>query len=410
MYYSAIVLLAMLVLCIENHDILAKRDRSTESPAQRAYRGFLFWVLIYYAVDAVWGVLDAHRLWTALYIDTLIYFIALAIGVLYWTRYTVVYLDEKNAFGKFLLYIGNILFAAITLLVVVNAFTPVLFYVDETGYHANPVRYALLVTLIVLLLMISGYAFSSVRRKRGKAGSRYLAIGFFGLIMASFLAAQLWFPNLPLYSIAYMTGTCLLRTFVVNNEKKEYEEQLEEALAREKCQHAELISARELAYRDALTGVKSKLAYIEEEEKFSEQIERGAVSAFAVAVFDVNNLKGINDTEGHEQGDLAIIEAARAICRVFAHSPVFRIGGDEFAAFLTGEDYENRQALQADFEQAVAGAGRNGGALVAIGMADYQPGRDFNIFDIFRRADVSMYNRKNRQKQAPDGAADAAPV
>ena len=234
MYYSAIGLLAILVLLLENHDILFKRSPDGERPAQRAYRGFLFWVLIYYVVDALWGVLEARQLWTALFIDTLIYFIALAIGVLYWTRYTVVYLDDKSAFGKFLLYIGNVLFAAISLLVLVNVFTPVLFYVDETGYRANPVRYALLITLIVLLLVISGYAFSSFFRKRGTAGRRYRTIGFFGLIMAAFLTAQLWFPELPLYTIAYMMGTCLLHTFVVNDEKEEYKQQLEESLAREK--------------------------------------------------------------------------------------------------------------------------------------------------------------------------------
>ena len=47
--------------------------------------------------------------------------------------------------------------------------------------------------------------------------------------MGVFLFVQLWFPYLPLYSIAYMLGTCLLHTLVINDEKEEYRRGMEEA-------------------------------------------------------------------------------------------------------------------------------------------------------------------------------------
>ena len=67
--------------------------------------------------------------------------------------------------------------------------------------------------------------------------------------------------------------------------------------------------------------------------------------AFAVCMFDCNCLKQINDEYGHDKGDIFLKETTRIICDVFEHSPVFRIGGDEFVAVLQNGDYENREAL-----------------------------------------------------------------
>lgn len=60
---------------------------------------------------------------------------------------------------------------------------------------------------------------------------------------------------------------------------------------------------------------------------------------FALLVADVNGLKEANDALGHESGDQLIKNTSRCICKIFEHSPVFRIGGDEFVVILTGEDY-----------------------------------------------------------------------
>ena len=79
-------------------------------------------------------------------------------------------------------------------------------------------------------------------------------------------------------------------------------------LMRQKAEHSErqLGHVRNLAYTDALTGVKSKLAYCETEEELNEMISQGQTAPFAVAVCDVNGLKFINDTQGHKAGDAYI--------------------------------------------------------------------------------------------------------
>ena len=68
-------------------------------------------------------------------------------------------------------------------------------------------------------------------------------------------------------------------------------------------------------------------------------------------MIDLNFLKVINDTYGHECGNAAIKRLCKLVCKIFAHSPVFRIGGDEFAVILRGSDYENIEKLVAEFNE-----------------------------------------------------------
>ena len=231
MYYSAIGLLAVIILLIENRDILLNRSGAFELPAWKVYRKFLFAVLVYYITDILWGILESRRLAAALFADTTIYFVAMAVGVLFWAQYTVAYLDKKGGFGRILILVSRLIAGLITLLAVVNIFVPMLFTVGEgCVYRALPARYVMLVAQILLFLNTSIYAFSlSIRQKVAQEKrERYRTLGFFGLIMAVFLTVQIWFPYIPLYSIAYMLGTCLLHAFVVNAETGEIRQKLEE--------------------------------------------------------------------------------------------------------------------------------------------------------------------------------------
>ena len=230
MYYSAIGLLAILILIIENQDILLKKARP-ENPTLKDYRYFLFSVLLYYITDAFWGLFEALKLPGLLFADTSIYYITMALGVLFWTRYVIVYMEEGTGFGRVFIYAGRVLACVIAVFNFINIFVPVMFTVDaDCVYHALTVRHILLAAQIVLLLLISGYASSLIMRKdSGKRNRRYESIAFFGMIMAVFLMGQMWSPNLPLYTIGYLLGTSLLRTFVIGDEKAEYKSELKEA-------------------------------------------------------------------------------------------------------------------------------------------------------------------------------------
>ncbi|MBQ9061015.1 MAG: GGDEF domain-containing protein, partial [Firmicutes bacterium] len=161
----------------------------------------------------------------------------------------------------------------------------------------------------------------------------------------------------------------------------------------------ELHAAREKANRDALTGVKSKHAYDEMSLEINHEIDRGGSVPFAIAVCDVNGLKEVNDTQGHAAGDKLILDATHRICEIFKHSPVFRIGGDEFVVIMKGSDYEQRQALLERMENINQTSKESGGVIVACGTSQWQPGKDASIEEVFARADASMYENKSALKQ-----------
>ena len=160
----------------------------------------------------------------------------------------------------------------------------------------------------------------------------------------------------------------------------------------------ELGNARSLAYTDPLTGVKSKYAFVEKEIDMDHRIDDGDVTEFAVVVGDINGTKTVNDTQGHRAGDEYIRAGCMLICRCFKSSPVYRIGGDEFAVLLVGTDFERRQelldSLNAQMEQNIG----TGKPVAALGVAVYRPGEDNTFRSVFERADGDMYRRKKELK------------
>ncbi len=176
-------------------------------------------------------------------------------------------------------------------------------------------------------------------------------------------------------------------------------ENRDEDVRREKEQLAALSMANEIARRDELTHTKNKTAYHEMEDELQRQIEEGC-DPFGIVVCDINGLKMINDTEGHKAGDDYIKASCMLICRIYHHSPVFRIGGDEFVVVLRGQDFENRASLLSTLRKQVEENIRIGeGPVVASGLAEYRPVADHSVEDVFNRADSQMYDDKTRLKE-----------
>ena len=159
------------------------------------------------------------------------------------------------------------------------------------------------------------------------------------------------------------------------------------------------------AFVDALTSVRNKRAYAEFTDELQARLDQGEPVEYAIGVFDCDNLKQMNDENGHDKGDLYIKASCRLICRVFQHSPVFRIGGDEFAVVLQNEDFRNRDALIEQFERekneiSAVVDNRWEEPRVAIGIAVYDPALDETVTDTMRRADKNMYENKRKGKKA----------
>ncbi|MCR5419406.1 MAG: amino acid permease [Lachnospiraceae bacterium] len=167
---------------------------------------------------------------------------------------------------------------------------------------------------------------------------------------------------------------------------------------REKENNKALGEAQSMAYKDPLTGVKSKHAYVEKEEYFNVRIRSEEIDNFGVVVCDVNGLKQVNDTLGHKAGDEYIKNACMMVCKIFKHSPVFRIGGDEFVVTLEGDDYSNRIDLMKALNDMVENNNKTGGVVVAAGISEFEQGLDISYRQVFDRADELMYVRKKELK------------
>ena len=154
---------------------------------------------------------------------------------------------------------------------------------------------------------------------------------------------------------------------------------------------------------DALTSVRNKGAFDEYVQDMQKQIEQKEPIEFAIGVFDCDDLKKINDQYGHDKGNEYLKVASRLICKTFQHSPVFRIGGDEFTVIIRNEDYQNREALAEQFEQSrkeICEKAENSWekVCVAMGIADYDPEQDYSVNDTVSRADRLMYENKRQRK------------
>lgn len=153
------------------------------------------------------------------------------------------------------------------------------------------------------------------------------------------------------------------------------------------------------AYQDALTKVKNKAAY----DIMAESLDRDAannLAEYSIVMIDLNRLKLINDQYGHERGNEYIIGSCRIICKVFKHSPVFRIGGDEFAAILQGDDYHQRVELNNELKKRFGESSGNEMMepwkrySASVGMSTYE--NVDTVETVFKRADQAMYEDKSR--------------
>ena len=157
----------------------------------------------------------------------------------------------------------------------------------------------------------------------------------------------------------------------------------------------------EIMEKDPLTAVKNRIAYERYISKLEEDFNSGNIEPFAVVYFDINNLKNVNDELGHEQGDIYIKNCCRFICDNYKHSPVFRIGGDEFVAILTGIDFDNRKEYLSSMRSKMQEIIKNKDSFIpsecisiASGMAEYNENQEEDFKAIFKHADEMMYQNK----------------
>ena len=161
-----------------------------------------------------------------------------------------------------------------------------------------------------------------------------------------------------------------------------------------------------LIYTDAMTQVGNKTAYNDCVELLEKRIGDKEHIDFQIIVIDINDLKKVNDTYGHEYGDKLIQRGTAILKEVWGGDSIYRIGGDEFVVVCSDMEMECTKEKISLFEEAVEEYNRRNDCeelylQMAIGMAVYSSETDKEYMDVFRRADGAMYEDKKQKKRKP---------
>lgn len=163
-----------------------------------------------------------------------------------------------------------------------------------------------------------------------------------------------------------------------------------------------------LAYHDGLTDLLNRTSYMEELKK----LEESHGFHVLLALYDVNNLKFVNDTYGHQNGDEMIRRVADALRENLGPlGKCYRIGGDEFVFLSTVSDSEKEfLALQKQFEKALGSLtlpdGTTHPITVAMGYSVLAHNMLRSMDDVVREADAKMYEAKRKMKSVADNSRE----
>lgn len=164
----------------------------------------------------------------------------------------------------------------------------------------------------------------------------------------------------------------------------------------------------QLAYRDGLTGIGNRTAF---QEHLTElELKKNSIPAVGIIMFDVNNLKTVNDNMGHHLGDEMLLKSAKIIQTSFENdnSQCFRIGGDEFVVVMDGDNIKTRYENGMNrFDTSIIQYNQQPDIpfkiSIANGFAVYNDERrkeneNLSLLKVFEEADGLMYENKKRMK------------
>ena len=155
-----------------------------------------------------------------------------------------------------------------------------------------------------------------------------------------------------------------------------------------------------LSFHDSLTGLYNRIYFDEEIVRINSNIKR--FKPITIISIDINNLKDVNDRDGHEQGDILIAETAKILSLLIRKTDVLaRIGGDEFCAILPKADLVIANIRKKELSEKIKaynGQSKKIKIDVAIGIASTQEDESISIYDVIKMSDERMYISKRQMK------------
>lgn len=351
----------------------------TRKSSSGGLSGSLLNFSVFVLITGVWVLTDSELL---LFVTnkvaavSLISFVSFMIMPVFLLRFINSILGEKRIF-----HVICRLFFVITALYLANYLLHVV-----PGYLLLMPTHLLCIFSAVLVIKIG---LERLKRSNDKVIRRIME--GFGLLTIFIAAALIQFYINPVshYSYIYCIGIFFFILCLMSAELSRLYGQMEE--------NANAAAYRRLAYLDMMTGLGNRTAFIEEQKK------EEPCAGVAYILFDINDLKQTNDQYGHQEGDLLISAVAGCIRDVFGESgKCYRIGGDEFVVILedssasdTTEKLNRMRARIAEENEK-----RTIPLDIAAGYAVWQGAETAD--QLYQRADVNMYEEKQRMKAGKD--------
>jgi diguanylate cyclase (GGDEF)-like protein len=160
---------------------------------------------------------------------------------------------------------------------------------------------------------------------------------------------------------------------------------------------------RTLSFTDELTGLYNRRGFFALAEQQIKLANRDKKGRFLFSA-DLDNLKEINDTYGHKEGDLVLLETAIILKKSFRESDIIaRIGGDEFVILTMDTPETNIEMLtgrlKSHLEAHNTSSKKPYKLSLSLGLTFYNPEKPCSVDDILSHADHLMYEEKKRKQQ-----------
>ncbi len=333
---------------------------------------------LFLITSMMWVVCDSKIifiLWRNVGVTTLFSFIAL----LLFPMFLIMFINEL---------VGDRIRAIAVLPVIYSA----VFILVCIGYLTNllPLRRALIGihSLIVVSAVISMWGvIADMRRNRTKEMNKIL-MGFCVMSVFGILSILCYrFVPAVTCSLYVCAGLFLFAVLLI---WAAYD-RLYDMMGRQ----AKAMAYRRLAYRDVMTNLGNRAAFMKAQEELTSVVNVGMV------VMDINDLKYTNDKYGHQAGDEMICCAAQCISATFAEKGnIYRIGGDEFVVILPDASevllHQMIDQLDVNIRENCNQSGQPWTLHIACGWAVGDTWK--NAEDLFKQADDLMYENKHKMK------------
>ncbi|NCC86312.1 MAG: diguanylate cyclase [Clostridia bacterium] len=353
---------------VSSNDYLIKGIRST----------IVFFVFVWIANETNIFIVDKEILRPGIILAMLFLFIGIFIDLIFgrtkkWVKYVLIFLvvSAFTSVSTFLTYHT-----------VLAALFPIFFaaqYSDKKVLRYTYFLCQISITVVVLLGYHVGLCDANMILLTVSKASEYNGTLSGPISPMSFEVAK----NLVLFYVVPRIGIVTIYFFMMNsaieNRKIEYQRELE---------------ARYIGEHDRMTELFNRTKYIDMSERYYSNLDQ-----VAIAFFDVNNLKKVNDLLGHDAGDALIKKAADSIKSCLKdQEAAFRLGGDEFAVVIPNGNDDSAKEFIKRWEITLDRLNSLPSYIDCQMASGFSSGNGSNISEILKEADKDMYKNKVAQK------------